>query len=155
MALSKQEAAAIAAGSLTTQRNAAIAADYIEWIDDQDTEATAILSLVSVMRSSKSPAVVLANADVEYARIETDAPTVTSLSPNTGAAAGGTAVTITGKDFTGATAVTFGGTAGTSRVVVNDTTITIVTPAKTAGAYDVVVTTPSGSGTKTNGFTYS
>lgn len=155
MALTKQEAAAIAAGCLTTQRNVAIATDYIAWIDAQDTSATAVLALVSVMRSSKSPDIVLANADVEYARIETDAPTVTSMTPNTGTTAGGTAVTITGKDFIGATGVTFGGTAATSVVVVSDTSITCVTPAKTAGAKDVIVTTPAGSGTKTNGFTYA
>src|ERR1019366_8881592 len=38
----------------------------------------------------------------------TPAPTVTSLSPNTGSTAGGTSTTITGTNFTGATAVKFG-----------------------------------------------
>ncbi len=36
------------------------------------------------------------------------APTVTAISPNTGSTAGGTSVTITGTNFTGATAVKFG-----------------------------------------------
>ena len=40
------------------------------------------------------------------------APTVTGASPNAGPTAGGTTVAITGTGFTGATAVTFGGTAG-------------------------------------------
>ena len=35
-------------------------------------------------------------------------PTLTGLSPRYGPAAGGTSVTITGTNFTGATAVTFG-----------------------------------------------
>lgn len=157
MAMTKDEAAYLGAGVITKNqtRLLAIKAQYKTWLDAQDTEATAIQVLLGSMNRSRNPNFVLEKADALYAAVENDAPTVTSLSPNTGAAAGGTAVTITGKDFTGATAVTFGGTAGTSRVVVNDTTITIVTPAKTAGAYDVVVTTPAGSGTKTNGFTFS
>lgn len=82
-------------------------------------------------------------------------PNPTSITPSTGVLTGGTATTITGTGFTGATAVTFGGTAGTSRTVVNDTTITVTSPAHTAGAVNVVVTGPSGSGTLTSGFTYA
>ena len=81
-------------------------------------------------------------------------PTVTAISPNAGPTAGGTAVTITGTNFTGATSVTIGGAATTSVVVVNATTITATTPAGTAGAQDVVVTTPAGNGTGTGLFTY-
>ena len=40
-------------------------------------------------------------------------PTITSLSPTSGPAAGGTSVIITGTGFTGATAVTFGATPAT------------------------------------------
>ena len=43
-------------------------------------------------------------------------PTVTSLSPNTGLTAGGTAVTITGKNFASPATVTIGGTAATNVV---------------------------------------
>ena len=68
--------------------------------------------------------------------------------------AGGTTVTITGTNFTGATAVTFGGTAATSVVVVNATTITAITPAHAAGAVNVVVTTPGGTGTGIGLYTY-
>src|SRR5579863_6117100 len=42
------------------------------------------------------------------------APTVTNVSPNTGPPAGGTSVTITGTNFSGATVVRFGGTAASS-----------------------------------------
>src|SRR4029077_10171044 len=72
-------------------------------------------------------------------------PVVTRVIPNTGLAAGGTAVTISGWNLTGATAVTFGGTAATSVVVVDPITITATSPAKAAGTYDVVVTTPRGA----------
>jgi hypothetical protein len=82
-------------------------------------------------------------------------PTIGAISPATGAAAGGTTVTITGSGFTTGTTVTFGGTAGTSVSVKNDKKLTVVTPAKTAGAYNVVVTTAGGAATATNGFTYS
>ncbi len=82
------------------------------------------------------------------------APTVTGISPNSGSAAGGTSVTITGTSFTGATGVTIGGASATGVTVVNATTITATTPAGTAGAKDVVVTTSVGSGTGTGLFTY-
>ncbi|MBA4372940.1 MAG: hypothetical protein C0402_08755 [Thermodesulfovibrio sp.] len=82
------------------------------------------------------------------------APTVTGINPTSGPAAGGTVVTITGTNLTGATSVTIGGAAATSVVVVNDTTITAVMPAGTAGAQNVVVTTPGGTGTGTGLFTY-
>jgi MSHA biogenesis protein MshQ len=81
-------------------------------------------------------------------------PTVTAISPTSGPTAGGTSVTITGTNFTGATSVTIGGVAATGITVVNATTITATTPAGTAGAKNVVVTTPGGSGTGTNLFTY-
>ena len=75
----------------------------------------------------------------------TSPPLVTSLSPSTGLAAGGTAVTISGWNLTGATGVTFGGTPATAVTVVSPTTITATSPAKAAGTYDVVVTTPRGT----------
>ncbi|WP_295808187.1 cadherin-like beta sandwich domain-containing protein [uncultured Nitratireductor sp.] len=82
-------------------------------------------------------------------------PSITNISPNNGPAAGGTSVTITGTNFTGATAVTFGGTAAASFTVNSSTTISAVTPAGTAGAVDVAVTTPGGTNTETGGFTYT
>ena len=81
-------------------------------------------------------------------------PRLTSVAPNTGLTAGGTAVTLTGTGFTGATNVTFGGTAATNRVVVNSTTITCTTPAGTAGAKSVLVTTPAGTNAANTLFTY-
>lgn len=80
---------------------------------------------------------------------------ITSLSVSSGPLDGGTAVTITGIGFTDTTSVTFGGIAGTGLVVVDDTTITVTTPAGTAaGAVDVVVSGTSGDDTLVGGFTY-
>jgi len=76
---------------------------------------------------------------------KTTLPVLAGMTPNTGLAAGGTAVTIAGIGFTGATAVTFGGTAATAVVVVDANTITCTSPAKAAGTYDVRVTTPIGT----------
>jgi hypothetical protein len=80
-------------------------------------------------------------------------PSITSVSPNTGIA--GAAVTIAGLGFTGATTVTFGATPATSVVVTNDATITCVAPAGAPGLVPVAVTTPNGTGTLTDGFTYT
>ncbi len=76
-------------------------------------------------------------------------PTITSFTPTS--AGTGTTVTITGTNFTGATAVSFGGTAATSFSVVSATSITAVVAGGTSGS--VSVTTPGGTATKT-GFTF-
>ena len=82
------------------------------------------------------------------------APTVSSVAPNSGLAAGGTAVTITGTNFAAGATVKFGSTAATNVVVVNATTITATTPAGSAGAATVTVTANGQSGSLTSGFTY-
>ena len=84
-----------------------------------------------------------------------NAPTVSSLSPPSGTTNGGTTVTITGIDFTGATAVTFGGTAASSFTVNSSTQITATAPARSAGAVAVAVTTSGGTGTLQNAYTYT
>ena len=62
------------------------------------------------------------------------APTVTGVNPMTGPAAGGTSVTITGTNFTGATAVKFGTIDAASFTVRNATTIVARTPKHPVGA---------------------
>ena len=81
-------------------------------------------------------------------------PTVTAITPNTGPAAGGTVVTITGAGFTGQTAVTIGGAAAFVTVE-SDTSITASTPAGTAGLASVVVTTAGGSNVANTLYTYA
>ena len=74
----------------------------------------------------------------------TAAPTVVAVSPNSGPTPGGTNVTLTGVSFAGTISVNFGITPATSFIVVNDTTITAISPAGT-GTVDITVTTPSGT----------
>src|SRR5262249_23502679 len=81
-------------------------------------------------------------------------PTVTGISPASGPIAGGTAVTITGTNFTGATSVLIGGNAPTAVTFVSATSITATTTAHAAGAVNVAVTTANGTGTGTNLFTF-
>jgi hypothetical protein len=81
-------------------------------------------------------------------------PTVTAISPNSGPTLGGTPVTITGTNFTGATLVTIGGNTPTAVTFVSSTSITATTTAHAAGTVDVAVTTPAGTGTGTNLFTF-
>lgn len=79
-------------------------------------------------------------------------PTFTSLEGSP-LQAGGQALTINGLDFTGATEVLLDDSACTSVVVVNDRQITCVSPAETAGAKTVSVTTPYGTGVSTQTLT--
>ena len=84
-------------------------------------------------------------------------PTVAAISPNTGSTAGGTSVTITGTNFSGASSVDFGTTAATFTVN-SSTSITATAPTGTGtGTVDVTVTAPGGtSATSTaDQFTYT
>ena len=85
----------------------------------------------------------------------TPAPAVTSLSPTSGPATGGTAVTITGTNLFGVTAVHFAGASAT--ILTHGTTaLTVLSPAGT-GTVDVTVTTPGGTSATGSGdhFTYT
>ncbi len=72
-------------------------------------------------------------------------PSVSGVSPATGTTAGGNTVTISGSDFTGATAIAFGSVLGIIDDVVNDSTIIATVPSQAAGTVHVIVTTPSGT----------
>ena len=80
---------------------------------------------------------------------KTPVPTITSVSPNYGPLAGGTAITITGTNLTGAYSVTVDGVALTSVNVASATSITAVTPAGTAGQKSVLVKTVATSAVTT------
>jgi photosystem II stability/assembly factor-like uncharacterized protein len=77
-------------------------------------------------------------------------PTITSFTPTS--AETGATVTITGSNFTEATAVSFGITAATSYIVVSGSSITAVVGSGTTGS--VSVTTPYGTANSTGTFTY-
>lgn len=76
-------------------------------------------------------------------------PTITSFTPASGVT--GTTVTITGTNLTGATSVTFGGTAATSFSILSSTSITAVVGTGTSGK--ISVTTSAGTATSTTDFT--
>ena len=86
------------------------------------------------------------------------APTVTSLSSDTATTAGGTLVTITGTDLTGAGGVFFGSVPATSFIVNSSgTSIAAYSPSQGAGIVDITVTTPTGTSavSSSDTFTYS
>ncbi len=84
------------------------------------------------------------------------APWVSTISPSVGSAAGGTSVTLTGTNFTGASAVHFGPHQAERFVVDSDTVITAISPAG-GGTVGVTVTAPGGTSVEypTPEFTYA
>lgn len=128
--------------------------------------------LASAAGITPAAAVAKSGADLEYLRMKREAGDATALTgadltqrgavraeiygtgESTYAAAGSKVTRIFGRNFTGATGVTFGGTAGTAFSVLSDEVIQVTTPAKGAGTYDVVVAHPDGNATLTNGVVF-
>jgi len=83
-------------------------------------------------------------------------PKITSVSPTSGSAVGGTLITITGTNFTDVTNVLIGGRFPPTYTVIDTTTITAITPAPlTVGLADVeVITANYGSAVAYGAFTY-
>lgn len=114
----------------------------------------------------------MSGADLEFARLQRQAggsfvgsgadaeqaavarANIISRGESTYAAAGGKVTRIIGQGFTGATGVTFGGTAGTAFSVIDDEIIQVTTPAKAANTYDLIVLHPDGNITKAAGVVY-
>jgi len=97
---------------------------------------TAMASGLSLTASMPAPVTLTATSNTFTAN---GVPTVSLVSPNSGSQSGGTAATITGTNFTGATGVNFGGTAAASFTVISDTSIAATSPAGTPGAVDITV----------------
>jgi hypothetical protein len=76
-------------------------------------------------------------------------PSITGFSPTSGPV--GTAATITGNSFKGATKVTFGSVAATSLQVISDTQVDALVPAG-AVTGPIAVTTVGGTGTSSTSF---
>ena len=72
-------------------------------------------------------------------------PTVSSITPTSGPAAGGTAVTVNGSGFTNGVSVNFGSVAGTNVVIVSATELTVTSPPVPAGTVDITVSGPGGT----------
>jgi hypothetical protein len=79
---------------------------------------------------------------------------VSSIVPATGTTLGGTAITITGSNFSPGAIVTVGGAAATGVMVSGSAMLTAVTAQHVAGTADVVVTAGGQTGRLTGGFTY-
>ena len=92
--------------------------------------------------------------DFQFGTDSALAPRVESIVPNSGPA--GTALVITGDNFTDVQSVTIGGVATTAFSVKNDNEIRCTTGAHANGAVNVVLDkTGSADTTVTNGFTYT
>jgi hypothetical protein len=83
----------------------------------------------------------------------TPAPAVTGLSPSSGTTDGGTTVTITGTNLTGATSVSFGGAAG--RIISDSGTQITVTSPGGKGTVNITVTTAAGTSAVTAACQYT
>jgi len=83
-------------------------------------------------------------------------PVISGVTPASGSTAGGTSVTISGSNFTGATAVKFGANDATSFFVNSAASITATSPSGSSGTVDITVTTPAGTSTTSaaDQFTY-
>ena len=77
-------------------------------------------------------------------------PTITGFTPSSGGT--GAIITLTGTNFTGATAVAFGGVAATSFSITNATTISATLGSGATGT--ITVTTPGGAAASPGTFTY-
>ena len=111
-------------------------------------ETLTIRMYVSCGSSSSGRYLTVKNLQVKGS-VTAPAPTVSSFTPTSQVAAG--TVVITGTNFSGVTAVTFGGTAAASYTVNSGTQITATIGAGTSGS--VSVTTASGTGSAA-GFTF-
>ncbi|HUY57149.1 MAG TPA: IPT/TIG domain-containing protein, partial [Candidatus Micrarchaeaceae archaeon] len=78
-------------------------------------------------------------------------PVVSSVSPEQGPIAGGTPVTVTGVDLSGAEAVDFGSTPAASYTVNNSGSISATAPAGSVGFVDVTVQTAVGTSAPSGG----
>ncbi|MEJ2009149.1 MAG: IPT/TIG domain-containing protein [Acidobacteriota bacterium] len=85
----------------------------------------------------------------------TSGPSVSSVSPTSGPATGGTTVTIMGSGFQNGAAVMFGTSAAESETFVSSSEIQAVTPGSTAGTVAITIANPdSQSGTLSSAYTF-
>jgi plastocyanin len=75
---------------------------------------------------------------------ESAAPAITSFTPASGSPAGGAVVAISGQNFQNGATVRFGDIDALSTIVNSPTSITVFTPARTAGSVTIIVRNPDG-----------
>lgn len=136
-----------------------VAASNVSVLDD--TSVTAMTpshaaGAVTVSVNTNDGAATLTNGFTFTEEAEQPSPTLESIHPASGPLAGGTAFTLTGTGLTTASEITFGGIPATSVSVVNDNSVTAITPVgNAAGAVDVVISTSGGNATLTDGYTFA
>jgi outer membrane protein assembly factor BamB len=92
-----------------------------------------------------------------YTFVTPPVPSVTSVSPASGPSTGGSALTVTGTGFAGASVINFGSSNPAIFYTVNGpTSISVTAPTGTLGVVDITVTTPGGTSppTAADKFTY-
>jgi len=82
-------------------------------------------------------------------------PAITSFTPRTGPAAGGTVVAISGSNFQNGAAVRFGDASAVSVTVNNSSSINAISPAQAAGDVTITVSNPDGQTATAGTFTYT
>jgi len=129
----------VAAGSFTILSSTQISVVSPEGVATGmvDVTVTAVDSAASLTSATSS-------AD-QFTYTSVPVATVTGLGNTSGLQSGGTAITITGTGFTGATTVFFGNVAASRFTVLSDTQISAILPAQPApGVVDVTVANPCG-----------
>ena len=131
-------------GEATAVHFGANAAVSFEVTSDTTATAVAPAGTGTVDVTITTPAGVSATSAADrYTYVHT--PTVTKLSGKSGPVAGHTSVTITGTEFTGVSAVSFGAAGALRFVVESPTSITAEAPPGTAGVVAVTVTNVVGT----------
>jgi hypothetical protein len=125
---------------VTNAINTAVAQGFL--LPSDATALTTLASGSNVLGPPFSPN----SADMALANTLCSSPVVQKVTPNSGPAAGATAVSITGSNFTSVTAVEFGPSPAASFTVNNSGSISAVAPAG-SGSVDVTVTTTAGTST--------
>lgn len=141
-----------AGGTVVTIFGTGFAAGAVVKFGDQQAFTTAVTETSIIATAPAGAGIVNVSVTVNtnvtasgpQTQYQYDGPAVTSVLPNAGPPAGGTAITIKGSNFTSASQVLIGNAVVTP-VFVDTTTLTLVTPAQTAGAYHVQVKTGSGT----------
>ncbi|MFN8162690.1 MAG: IPT/TIG domain-containing protein [Solirubrobacterales bacterium] len=108
--------------------------------------------------STVAPSGTKTGREIELSAEVQPAPAITEIAPSSGPVSGGTKVTITGKNLTAASKVSFGPESASSFTVDSDTQITATAPARAKpGKVDVSATTLAGTSAivKADAFTYT